>query len=191
MSEYFQNLPTIFYNIEKTKPSRFSRATNLTTRSKLRESIRKNIVAYYPYQIQDGDRPDIIAEKYYGSVNYTWLVLMANDIVDPYYGWPLFGVNFQRHVKDRYGSIATAQSTVHHYEQILRTEVAKTADTPRILERTVVVDATTYNDLASDSRRSITQYDFEVIENEKKRNIVLIEDIYAKQILDESRRLYS
>ena len=87
--------------------------------------------------------------------------------------------------------VSIASYDNYHYEQILRTEVAKTADTPKILERTVVVDASTYNDLASDSRRSISQYDFEVIENEKKRNIVLIEDIYAKQILDESRRLYS
>ena len=191
MSEYFKNIPNIFYDIAKTKPAQFTRATNIVVRSKLRESIRNNIVAYYPYQIQDGDRPDIISHQYYGSIAFTWLIFLANDITDPYYDWPLFGVDLNRHIKDRWGSVATAQNTVHHYEQILRTEISKTPDNPRILERTVIIDSDTYNDLDDGSRKSISQYDYEIIENEKKRNIVLIEDIYVKQILDESRRLHS
>ena len=43
----------------------------------------------------------------------------------------------------------------------------------------------------SSSRKSISKYDYEIIENEKKRSIVLIEDVYAKQILEESRKIYN
>ena len=37
----------------------------------------------------------------------------------------------------------------------------------------------------------LSQYDYEHIQNEKKRSIILIEDIYAKQILEESRKIYN
>ena len=35
-----------------------------------------------------------------------------------------------------------------------------------------------------------SNFDYEILENESKRNIILIEDVYAQQILEESRTLY-
>ena len=68
--------------------------------------------------------------------------------------------------------------------------MAATADTERILEKTVHVDKNTYDDLLASERKSISNLDYEVLENESKRNIILIEDVYAQQILEESRTLY-
>ena len=119
-----------------------------------------------------------------------WLIFYANDIFDPYYDWPFFGSQFQEFVKNKYGSILSAQNTVHHYEQILRTEVAATADTDRILEKTIHIDKVTYDSLATTARKSISNFDYEILENESKRNIILIEDVYAQQILEESRTIY-
>ena len=127
---------------------------------------------------------------YYGSVDFMWLIFYANDIFDPYYDWPFFGSQFQEFVKNKYGSILSAQNTVHHYEQILRTEVAATADTDRILEKTIHIDKVTYDSLATTARKSISNFDYEILENESKRNIILIEDVYAQQILEESRTIY-
>ena len=101
-----------------------------------------------------------------------------------------FGKQFEKFIIEKYGSVQSAQNTVHHYEQILRTEVSATASTERILEKTVHVDKTTYDNLNSTSRKSISNFDYEILENESKRNIILIEDVYAQQILEESRTLY-
>ena len=68
--------------------------------------------------------------------------------------------------------------------------MAATADTERILEKTVHVDKKTYDNLIASERKSISNLDYEVLENESKRNIILIEDVYAQQILEESRTLY-
>ena len=65
-----------------------------------------------------------------------------------------------------------------------------TADSDRILEKTVHIDKTTYDSLSSTETKSISNFDYEILENESKRNIILIEDVYAQQILDESRTLY-
>ena len=68
--------------------------------------------------------------------------------------------------------------------------MAASADTERILEKTVHVDKNTYDNLLASERKSISNLDYEVLENESKRNIILIEDVYAQQILEESRTLY-
>ena len=190
MSEYFTNLPIITYDLDRKKPSTEYLAVDIFRRNFVREQVLSNVVSYYPYQVQEGERPDTLAHMYYGSVDFMWLIFYANDIFDPYYDWPFFGSQFQEFVKNKYGSILSAQNTVHHYEQILRTEVAATADTDRILEKTIHIDKVTYDSLATTARKSISNFDYEILENESKRNIILIEDVYAQQILEESRTLY-
>tara|TARA_B100001939_G_scaffold167870_1_gene144742 strand:- start:1870 stop:2445 length:576 start_codon:yes stop_codon:yes gene_type:complete len=190
MSEYFTNLPIITYDLDRKKPSTEYLAVDIFRRNFVREQVLSNVVSYYPYQVQEGERPDTLAHMYYGSVDFMWLIFYANDIFDPYYDWPFFGSQFQEFVKNKYGSILSAQNTVHHYEQILRTEVAATADTDRILEKTIHIDKVTYDSLATTARKSISNFDYEILENESKRNIILIEDVYAQQILEESRTIY-
>tara|TARA_A100000164_G_C21817677_1_gene728714 strand:+ start:27 stop:602 length:576 start_codon:yes stop_codon:yes gene_type:complete len=190
MSEYFTNLPIITYDLDRKKPSTEYLAVDIFRRNFVREQVLSNVISYYPYQVQEGERPDTLAHMYYGSVDFMWLIFYANDIFDPYYDWPFFGSQFQEFVKNKYGSILSAQNTVHHYEQILRTEVAATADTDRILEKTIHIDKVTYDSLATTARKSISNFDYEILENESKRNIILIEDVYAQQILEESRTIY-
>lgn len=190
MSEYFTNLPIITYDLDRTKPSTEYLAIDIFRRNFVREKVLSNVFSYYPYQVQEGERPDTLAHMYYGSTDFMWLILYANNIFDVHYEWPLFGKQFENLVIKKYGSVSSATTTVHHYEQILRTEVAATADTERILEKTVHVDKTTYDNLPASDRKSISNFDYEILENEQKRNIVLIEDTYAQQILEESRTIY-
>ena len=39
--------------------------------------------------------------------------------------------DFENYIKDKYGSVSSAQTTLHHYEQILSAEIAETADTSK------------------------------------------------------------
>ena len=190
MSEYFSNLPLITYDLDRNKPSTEYVAVDIFRRNFVRDKVLSNITSYYPYQVQEGERPDTLAHMYYGSVDFMWLILYANEIFDVYYDWPFFGKQFQNFVANKYGSLISASNTVHHYEQILRTEVSATADTERILEKTVHVDKNTYDNLLASERKSISNLDYEILENEAKRNIILIEDVYAQQILEESRTIY-
>ena len=190
MSEYFSNFPLINYDIEKTKPSNTVVAVDIFRRNIIREKVLSNLLTYYPYQVKYGDRPDTLADQYYGSVDYMWIILYANDIFDVYNEWPKFGPDMKNFIINKYGSVLQANNTVHHYEQILRTEIPQTAETSKIVEKVINIDKTTYDSIPEGSRRSVSQYEYELIENEKKRNIILVEDIYVKQIQEESRTLY-
>lgn len=41
------------------------------------------------YVIQNGERPETIAYKYYGNQSLWWLVILVNDIKDPFFDWYL------------------------------------------------------------------------------------------------------
>jgi len=190
MSDFFRNYPTGFYNIDKVKPVRGTFSTNILTRIKAKPEIFKNVFTYYPYRIEEFERPDTLASKYYGSSDFAFLIFLANDITDPLYEWPLFGDDFENLIIEKYGSVADARTGIHHYEKILRAEVPASADQSKVLEKVAIIDKETYDDTAEASRKIIYNYDYEVIKNNKKKNIVLVEDVYAKQILNELRNFY-
>lgn len=63
-------------------------ATNIMRRFRFRRSVVSNKVFFYRIDISDTDRPDILAHKFYGDPQLHWVILMANDIRDPYNDWP-------------------------------------------------------------------------------------------------------
>jgi hypothetical protein len=90
-------------------------ATNVFSKLKLVATQGQNPYTYHPYVIKDGDRPDTIANAYYGSPEYAWLIYLANDIVDPYYDWPLSYSEFAGYLVDKYGSVEYAQEKILFY----------------------------------------------------------------------------
>ena len=185
MSEFFQHYPQISYDISGTKPAKLKTVINLMEKAKIKSAIKDDIVAYFPYSIMEGERPDHVSKKIYGNVKYTWLIFLINDITDPIYDWPLGTREFGAYVKNKYGSLATAKSTIHQYEQILRTRVEATGTTDPIEEARIIIDETTYDTLAVDARNIKYCYDWEVDRNEAKRDIKLIDRLYVADILTE------
>ena len=185
MSEFFQHYPQISYDINGTKPAKLKTVINLMEKAKLKGLVADDIVAYFPYSIMEGERPDHVSKKTYGNVKYTWLIFLINDITDPIYDWPLGTREFGAYVKNKYGSLATAKSSIHQYEQILRTRVEATGTTEAISEARIIIDETTYDTLDTDVRNIKYCYDWEVDRNEAKRDIKLIGRNFVADILTE------
>ena len=185
MSEFFQHYPQISYDISGTKPAKVKTVINLMEKAKLKGLVADDIVAYFPYSIMEGERPDHVSVKTYGNVKYTWLIFLINDISDPIYDWPLGTREFGAYVKNKYGSLATAKNSIHQYEQILRTRVEATGTTEAIPEAIMIIDETTYDTLAVSARNIKYCYDWEVDRNEAKRDIKLIGRNFVADILTE------
>jgi hypothetical protein len=98
MSNYFSKMPNISYSGIQVK--------DITRRSAFISSVLANPYAYLPYTVKEGEKPEDIAYYYYGSVDYTWLVLLANNIVDSYYDWPLDDRDFNEYIIKKYESIS-------------------------------------------------------------------------------------
>lgn len=98
MSNYFDQMPIINYNGYQVR--------DLTRRNRLLPVSISNPYLLLPYTISDEDRPEDIAHYYYGSTDYTWLVLLANNIIDPYYDWPLKEDDFHKFLIKKYEGIS-------------------------------------------------------------------------------------
>jgi len=190
MSEFFQHYPQINYDMTGVKPTKTKSAINIMIRSKLKAAILDDVIAYFPYTISEAERPDVTAFNIYGDIKYTWLIFLINDIHDPIYDWPLNSRELGKYIKNKYGSLATAKTTVHHYEQTIRERVEATNTSEPISKAIIEVDLTTYNTLAAGSRRIVYYYDWEVERNEDKRNIKLIDEKYVSSVLAEHAEKY-
>jgi hypothetical protein len=195
--QYFDTLPKIVEYDHKGVGRVF---TNLLARVSVIPELLKNPAVYYNYDIQDGDTPEIIAHKYYGDSYRYWILLLANEILDPQWQWPMTGKVFGDYVSAKYG---VNQSSVHHYEKTI-TQVDFGTNTTTT--NTVVVDEDTYtstlettktyslptgNVTVSITKLAVTNYDYEANENDKKRSIKILNSNYVNQFETELKKLMS
>ena len=133
--------------------------TNLLKRVEIQPSLLNNPMLFYSYDIQDGDTPDIVANKYYGDSYRYWFVLLANQTLDPQWQWPLTSQQFTSYILDKYrndtanslsisvDSVTTAQimsnifDTVHQYT---KTIITIENDSLTQTSKTIVIDYPTY-----------------------------------------------
>ena len=182
MANYFSSIPNVDYDINGTEPNQFRSVTNIMQRVRFKPSVLENITDYYPYYVREGERPDIVSFNTYGTVAYSYLILLVNDIVDPLFDWPLPSRQFENYIIEQYGSVSSAQSTNKYYYQVVRAEVAKTGISERVPEYKIIVDQTTYNSLDSSVRSAQNVYDYEVEQNDNKREIKLINPDFIQDI---------
>ena len=182
MAFYFRPFPLIRYDIKKNKLPLL--LTNVTARYKIRDILKNRVAIYYDYIVKDGDRPDNIAFKYYEDETLDWLIYLVNDIIDPYYDWPLDQDAFNRYIRTLYGSVAGAKGTVFEYRKII-TKQKVLFDGTNVPERYVVVDQNTYNTLAADLRREVDAYEYYEEQNNNKRRIRLLDKRFAANVKSE------
>ncbi len=92
---YFDNFPTIDYEGYKVK--------DITRRTNFTQIVASNPALYLPFTIKEGEKAENIAEYYYGSTDYTWLVYLSNNILDPYHEWPMAEAEFNAYLVEKYG----------------------------------------------------------------------------------------
>ena len=141
MSQFFNYFPTVPYDIAKSDYSTYQNPTNIFFRIGMIKDALDNISSYYLYDIKDDEKPEILADKVYGTPEAHWIILMANERHDGSYDWPLNYSDFNNYIADKYRTIAgggtdsqviawsqgaTANSnSVHHYEKVVdRTDAA-------------------------------------------------------------------
>jgi hypothetical protein len=181
MPFFFEPFPKINYDIKKNDNT--TSVTNIFVRFKIQEYFRSTTAVYYDYTIQDQDRPDIIAAKYYDDASLDWVILLTNSVIDPHFDWPLSQENLDRFIIKKYGNMASAKGTIKQYEQIVQPKTIL-FDGTIVPETVYVVTQATYNTLSPNARREVTNYDYEIRVNEAKRQIKIIDKDYIGNIVN-------
>ena len=56
---------------------------------RIKHNLRDSVLMYKSYHLQDGERPDHVSLKLYGTTDYYWTLFMVNeDIVNTFADWP-------------------------------------------------------------------------------------------------------
>jgi hypothetical protein len=202
MAHYFVNFPNIGYSppIPRTtgtgtalRSTKRLLVTDISKRLIIKQILGDPNLVYYEYSVKDGERPDIIAEKYYGDSRVDWVILMYNNIVDPYFQWVLSTRDFEQYLRQKYGSVAQAQATHNRYEKLIypSSEYINDLGEGRIIPaRYITVDKSTYDSLGSTSRREIDAYTHEDNLNEAKRNIKILDEAFMADLMHNYRVLF-
>ena len=115
---YFRDLPNIMYQSplpEKVSTRDYIGVKNLFRRVKLNSNISDVTAVFNKYVIEDGERPDTIAEDLYGSPNLDYIVILCAGINNIIEDWPLQDYQVYNYALEKYGTTAK-MNEVHHYE---------------------------------------------------------------------------
>jgi len=209
MAEYFSFFPKTIYAQELDQGS-VDVVTNLVSRFTFEKKFKENTSVFQKYDIRDGDTPESIAYKLYGSAEKHWIVLAMNDIVDPQYDWPLDQITLGKFVDSKYtananvgqSGLSWAQSHIHSY---YKTERRTTISTGDYKEDTIEVDVNTYSNIAATTttvtipdgkqikievlKDTKTYYEYEIDYNERNRTINLLKPEFVNASTDELKRV--
>jgi len=114
--KYFRQLPTIEYKYEGVTYN----IKNIFLKIGFINLYKQQNPEFFDkYFIKENDRPETIAFKYYGNQDLWWLIIILNDIKDPFFDWCLSSIELEEWSK--YEAILEAGSD--DYSEIRRSEI--------------------------------------------------------------------
>ena len=203
---YFRELPNIKYPSflsDKNSSLEYLEVKNFFRRVKLREDLQNTLTVFNKYEIPLGFRPDNVAEELYGSASLDWVVVTCAGIVNIRDEWPLSNADLYEYSENKYG--VSGLTDIKYYE----TKLVKDSSGKVILPKGKRVDQNfkisyydggiTYtNDLTKlgtnvasipNPINAISNYEYETLRNEEKRNIFVLKDGFLQQFLDDFKEI--
>lgn len=99
MSTFFRNFPIIEYRFgDEVDPNLFQ---NVSAYVDLIDQFADDATFYEKYTILDGDRPDTVSQKLYGTTDFYWTFYLLNDTLRSQ-GWPLTQRDLNEKVNEYY-----------------------------------------------------------------------------------------
>ena len=190
---YFSIIPNIAYDEKPIKSpfstSDFQVAKNFFRRYKINEDVFSNVVYFNRYAIKDGERPDVLARKFYGNQFYDWVILLTNNMVNAQYDWPMNNYELykvlEQEFDDPYGEINhyEIKETIGHYHAGLHVDQTFYNGQHKVnINGSVILK--NGNEIAS----PVTVAEYFYKENEKKREIFLLRQDYLQSFVDDFRK---
>lgn len=134
-------------------------------RVQVSERFSSNISTLIPYEIKDGETPELVSQRFYNTPFYHWTILMINNIVNPREEWPLTEKQLMRKIEMFYPN--NNYWDVYEYRNTA-TGYVEEYDPAAVL-------------LGTQTEVSIYAYEFE--KNEQKRQIKVIQPILVQDFI--------
>mgnify|MGYP001193990717 FL=1 len=203
--------------IEKRSSQEYVIAKNIFRRIKILNSISDNISLYNKYQIYEGERPDTVAKELYENSELDYVVILSAGITNIRDQWPLSNHFLYEYALEKYGE--SQITALHHYETVevrdqwnrlilpegLTIDENFKIDGPgnqfpvgtqwKAIRETgsIALSQNTLGGSASELLNTIaigiSNYEYEDLLNEEKRQINVLKPVYLQQFLEEFKRI--
>ena len=97
-NQLFKNFPEIQYTLSTGK---IVTVKDFFRKSMIEQESVNSVISYTFYEIQDGERPDVVADRLYGDSDLHWTFFLVNDM-DNYYQWYKDQTTFENQIKEMY-----------------------------------------------------------------------------------------
>ena len=199
---YFNNIPNIQYDQKPIRypfsESDYVTAKNFFRRFKINDDVFSDVVYFNKYTIKDRERLDALSLKFYGSVDYDWVLALTNNIINPLFDMPLSEYTFRKIGEDQYGE-QEFYSGIHHYETYEVKAGYKVDGIDVIaLEGGLIVDQdfydgtfTYWNGTQYETENGnalckvVTNLEYEQSKNEKNREIFILKERYLEPFVND------
>ena len=211
MAKYFNYFPKTSYYLSDDTTS-LDTVTNIMSRFSIDATSKEQLTMYYKYDISDGETPEIIADKLYGSPEKHWIILSVNNIKNPQFDWPLRYNDLTKYIDIKYRGatyantantgtgLSWSKSHTHSYYRTEKRVMPSGSD----LTETIIIDAATFantnttstvvytlydssNVTITTTKSSISYYEYEIEANEEKRTIDILRPEFVKTFDQEFR----
>ena len=211
---YFRELPNILYQsplLHKNSSADYISIKNLFRRAKLYDYLNDNVSIFNKFVIGDGDRPDTIAESLYNDSSLDYVVVLVAGITNINHEWPLQDFQVYDYALQKYGTESKMFEN-HHYEtfeikddkgrQILPPDLIVDKDfkmdgsalrfnsTYTLISEagnSQLDDKNEYTVLTDNIARAVSNFEYEISENEKKREINVLRNGYISIFINDLR----
>lgn len=171
---YFSNFPTVAYPFDTFRNGTQLRLVkDIVLNVRLVKEIIDGIQFYEWFDIPEGDRIEMVAEKIYGDASLHWVLMLINEKYDYLNDFPLDEDTLEKLVDSKYGE--GNRNAIHmifgqpHYENQFGDIVSE--DSPLAVP--------------------ITNFEYEFRVNESKRRIKIVSPDLIRQIARELRDAFN
>ena len=170
---YFERFPTGQYIQPGTEI--YKLVSDLFRRIKIRDKVKDVASLYSEYFVTNGERPEHIAMKHFGSPMFHWIILLTNGITDAYYEWPLSFSAFEEFLYSKYDN----PDAIHHYEKVQSSGPQTSIDYSHLIE-------CNSTDVGA---QSVSNREYEQREQDRISRIKLLNPAYVPMMIEEFERL--
>jgi len=214
---YIPNVAVPSFLSDKKASNEYVIAKNIFRKIKVLDALEDNMLLFDKYEIYQGDRPDTIAKDIYGNSELDFVVILSANITNIRNQWPLSEYDLYNYSHDKYGSEINALHHYQTVE-VRDSKNRLILEDGLVVNEDFQIDGpgklypvgTTWKairpsgqaislfqetlggnagDLLNTIGVAISNWQYEVMENNKKRRISVLKRSYLNQFLEDFTRI--
>lgn len=186
---FFTNFPEIVYDGRLMK--------DLSVATIIKSKIKNNPNLFFYYLVEDYETPESLAFDFYGQTHYNYIIMLMNDIVDPFYDWYIPANELEIYCERKYGTPTVTAGkyntdgyfAIHHWQKDTTMYQASPSGIMIINGQNVQAPATAV--WAPPDAWAVSNFQYEEELNIAKRKIKILHEEYVGKINQELEIIFN